>query len=167
MIVNPVVVMGPGDLNIISGDFVLKIKRRSGRFRFRRAASPSSTCATWRMQLAAAERGRVGERYILGTAVQISVVRALVADVVGAAHPFPRRAGAFLQPVRRAARRRAAAASRRRPDAAGRAQPVFQFQQGVARTVRAADRHAPEPSGHLHLVSRTRLRQARRAGAAD
>ncbi|MFN8447134.1 MAG: NAD-dependent epimerase/dehydratase family protein [Anaerolineae bacterium] len=169
VIVNPVVVMGPGDLNIISGDFVLKIKR----LQWTVPVPPGGVAVVdvrdvARMQLAAAERGRVGERYILGTAnYAYRDWFALVADVVGAAHPMiPRRAGA-RQPVRRAARRRAAAAGRRRPDAAGRAQPVFQFQQGVARTVRAADRHAPEPSGHLHLVSRTRLRQARRAGAAD
>ncbi len=87
--VNPVVVMGPGDLNVISGDFVLKIKR----LQWTVPVPPGGVAVVdvrdvARMQIAAAERGRVGERYILGTAnYKYAEWFALVAEVVGAARP--------------------------------------------------------------------------------
>ena len=69
VIVNPVVVMGPGDLNIISGDFVLKIKR----LQWTVPVPPGGVAVidvrdVARMHIAAATQGQVGERYILGTA---------------------------------------------------------------------------------------------------
>ena len=90
--VNPVVVLGPGDLNVISGDFVLKIKRLQWSI-----PVPSGGLAiidvrdVARMQIAAAERGRVGERYLLMTAnYAYADWFGLIADEVGAAHPgFP------------------------------------------------------------------------------
>ncbi len=67
--VNPVVVMGPGDLNMISGTFIMQIKRfgplvplTSGGV----AVVDVRDVARWQVQ--AAEQGRTGERYILGTA---------------------------------------------------------------------------------------------------
>ncbi len=101
VIVNPVVVMGPGDLNIISGDFVLKIKR----LQWTVPVPPGGVAVVdvrdvARMQLAAAERGRVGERYILGTAnYAYRDWFALVADVVGAAHPVIPAPGWALPPL--------------------------------------------------------------------
>jgi dihydroflavonol-4-reductase len=89
VIVNPVVILGPGDLNVISGDFVLKIKR----LQWTVPVTPGGICVidvrdVARMHIAAAEKGRVGERYILGTAnYKLADWFALVADVVGAAHP--------------------------------------------------------------------------------
>lgn len=88
--VNPVIVMGPGDLNLISGDFVIQV-RRYGRW------TPVSTggsafvdvrdVARW--QIAAAERGTPGERYILGTANHsYGEWYAMIADAVGAARPL-------------------------------------------------------------------------------
>jgi dihydroflavonol-4-reductase len=64
VIVNPVVVMGPGDLNVISGDFVLKIKR----LQWTVPVPPGGISVidvrdVARMHLAAATQGRVGERY--------------------------------------------------------------------------------------------------------
>jgi dihydroflavonol-4-reductase len=89
VIVNPVVVMGPGDLNVISGDFVLKIRR----LQWTVPVPPGGVAVVdvrdvARMHLAAAERGRVGERYILGTAnYKYAAWFALVAEAVGATRP--------------------------------------------------------------------------------
>ena len=90
--VNPVVVMGPGDLNIISGDFVLKIKRLQWSI----PVPPGGLAVidvrdVARMQIAAAEKGRVGERYLLGaTNYTYAEWFSLIADAVGAACPgFP------------------------------------------------------------------------------
>jgi dihydroflavonol-4-reductase len=98
--VNPVVVMGPGDLNMISGNFVTQIKR-FGRF------TPVTTGGVAvidvrdvaRQHLAAAERGKTGERYILGAAnVPYPEWFAMIADVVGAPRPFLKVPG-FLLPI--------------------------------------------------------------------
>lgn len=89
VIVNPVVVMGPGDLNMISGNFVTRIKQFGAL-----VPVPSGGVAVIdvrdvaRMQLAAAEHGRTGERYILGAAnYAYRDYFAMIADVVGAPHP--------------------------------------------------------------------------------
>lgn len=87
--VNPVVVLGPGDLNIISGDFVLKIKRLQWTI----PVPPGGVAVidvrdVARMHLAAATQGRVGERYILGTANnKYAEWFRMVAEVVGASRP--------------------------------------------------------------------------------
>lgn len=101
VIVNPVVVMGPGDLNVISGDFVLKIRR----LQWTVPVPPGGVAVVdvrdvARMHLAAAERGRVGERYILGTAnYRYRDWFALIAEVVGAARPFIPVPGWALPPM--------------------------------------------------------------------
>lgn len=101
VIVNPVVVMGPGDLNVISGDFVLKIRR----LQWAVPVPPGGVAVidvrdVARMQLAAAERGRVGERYILGAAnFKYRDWFALVAEVVGAARPVIPVPGWALPPL--------------------------------------------------------------------
>nr|PZN53892.1 MAG: nucleoside-diphosphate sugar epimerase [Chloroflexota bacterium] len=90
VITNPVVVMGPGDLNMISGNFVTQIKRlgplvpvTSG------GVAVIDVRDVARLQLAAAERGRTGERYILGTAnYDYRTWFAMIADVVGVRRPF-------------------------------------------------------------------------------
>lgn len=90
VIVNPVVVMGPGDLNMISGNFVTRIKELGAL-----VPVPSGGVAVVdvrdvaQMQLAAAERGRTGERYLLGTAnYKYAEYFAMIADVVGAQRPM-------------------------------------------------------------------------------
>ena len=98
VIVNPVVVMGPGDLNVISGEFVLKIKRlgwlvpvTSGGV----AVTDVRDVARW--HIAAAERGQVGHRYILGTEnVAYPYWFRLIADIVGAPRPRLRVPSALL-----------------------------------------------------------------------
>ncbi len=89
VIVNPVVVLGPGDLNVLSGDFVLKIHRLSWTL----PVTPGGVAVVdvrdvARWQIAAAEQGVPGERYILGTANMFYPAWfALIADVVGVPRP--------------------------------------------------------------------------------
>jgi len=98
--VNPVVIMGPGDLNMISGTFILQIKKLGLL-----VPIPSGGIAVIdvrdvaRMHLAAAERGRTGERYILNTAnYSQREWMGMIADVVGVPRPFIP-APAFILPI--------------------------------------------------------------------
>ncbi len=84
VIVNPAAVYGAGDHHMISGSMVLELARRNVPY-----VPPGGVCvadvqAVVQGHLAAAERGRVGERYILGgenlTYLQIAAV---ICDVVG------------------------------------------------------------------------------------
>jgi dihydroflavonol-4-reductase len=88
--VNPVVILGPGDLNMISGSFITHVKRlgplvpvTSGGIAIIDVRDVA------RMHLAAAERGRSGERYILTTAnLSQRDLLGMIADVVGVRRPF-------------------------------------------------------------------------------
>lgn len=90
VIVNPTVVLGPGDLNLVSGRFITEMLRlqwtipvSSGGI----GVVDVRDVARW--QLVAAEKGRTGERYILGTAnYSLRDWYALCAQVVGVAPPF-------------------------------------------------------------------------------
>lgn len=88
--VNPVVVMGPGDLNMISGSFLVQIKRMGWTVPLTRggiALVDVRDVARW--HITAAERGRAGERYLLGTAnMPYRELFTLIADTVGVARPF-------------------------------------------------------------------------------
>jgi dihydroflavonol-4-reductase len=92
VIVNPAVVLGPGDLNLISGSIVLEIRRRS----WTTPIPSGGICVidvrdVARAHLAAAERGRTGERYILGSEnVSHYEMMTATADVVGVRRPFLR-----------------------------------------------------------------------------
>lgn len=89
VIVNPVAVMGPGDLNLISGDFVVQIKRyglfvpiTSGGI----AVTDVRDVARW--HLAAVREGVTGERYLLGTAnYSYRDWFTMIAETVGAPRP--------------------------------------------------------------------------------
>ncbi|NDJ61614.1 MAG: NAD-dependent epimerase/dehydratase family protein [Chloroflexi bacterium] len=92
VILNPVVVTGPGDLNVISGDFILQIKRLGWRL----PVPPGGVAVTdvrdvAQAHVAAAELGESGRRYILGTEnVLYDHWGALIADATGVARPgFP------------------------------------------------------------------------------
>jgi dihydroflavonol-4-reductase len=90
VITNPVIIIGPGDLNMISGSYITQVKRFGWL-----VPITSGSCAVIdvrdvaRMHLAAAEHGRNGERYILGS-VNYSYKEwfGMIADVVGTRHPF-------------------------------------------------------------------------------
>jgi dihydroflavonol-4-reductase len=90
VITNPVVVMGPGDLNMISGSYLVQVKRFG---RFVPVTSGGIAVVDVRdvaaMHLAAAEHGRPGERYILGTANYTHREwYGMIADVAGTRRPF-------------------------------------------------------------------------------
>ncbi len=88
--VNPVIIMGPGDLNMISGTYIAQVKRLgmlvpvpSG------GVSVIDVRDVARLHLAAAERGRTGERYILATANYTQREwLGMIADVVGVRRPI-------------------------------------------------------------------------------
>jgi dihydroflavonol-4-reductase len=88
--VNPVVVMGPGDLNQISGSMVIESKRK-GRLV---PVTPGGAAyvdvrdvARWHIR--AAEVGQTGQRYLLGTAnFTHREWFNMIADVVGVGRPI-------------------------------------------------------------------------------
>ena len=98
VIVNPVIIMGPGDLNVLSGEFVLRIKQlgwlvpvTSGGV----AVTDVRDVARW--HIAAAQHGQVGQRYILGTEnVAYPDWFSLIAEIVGAPRPRFRVPSALL-----------------------------------------------------------------------
>ncbi len=88
--VNPVIILGPGDLNMISGRYITEIARlqwlvpvTSGGV----GVVDVRDVARW--HVLAAEKGIMGERYLLGTAnYKHSEWYAMIADTVGVHHPF-------------------------------------------------------------------------------
>lgn len=90
VIVNPVVVMGPGDLNLISGRFITEVARLQWTIPVTGGGvgvTDVRDVARW--HIAAAERGAPGERYILGTAnYSFNDWYAMIADTVGVPRPF-------------------------------------------------------------------------------
>ena len=88
--VNPVVIMGPGDLNMISGSFITQVKQLQWLVPLTSGGvAVIDVRDVARGHLAAAEQGRTGERYILGTAnYPYTEWFAMIADTVGVARPF-------------------------------------------------------------------------------
>jgi len=89
VMLNPVVVLGPGDLNKISGEMILQIQRLSWT-----VPVPAGGVAlidvrdVARMHVAAARQGRSGERYILGTEnLAYRDLFRLIARVTGSPEP--------------------------------------------------------------------------------
>lgn len=88
--VNPTVVMGPGDLNMISGSFITQIKQlqwltpvTSG------GLAVIDVRDVARGHLAAAERGKIGRRYLLNTAnYAYHTWFDMIADTIGVTRPF-------------------------------------------------------------------------------
>ncbi len=88
--VKPSVVMGPGDLNMISGTFIAQIKKM-GMFVPVTSGGVGVTdvrdVARW--QIVAAEKGRTGESYILNTAnYSYREWYGMIAETVGVRKPF-------------------------------------------------------------------------------
>ncbi len=88
VIVNPAAVFGPGDHHLISGSMIIEFARRCAP-----VVPPGGLCvvdveAVVRGHLAAAERGRTGERYILGGEnLSLHQIAATICSVVGQQPP--------------------------------------------------------------------------------
>lgn len=89
VIVNPAVVIGPGDHNLISGSMIVEMAKRPLPAAPPGGASMADIDAVVQGHLAAAERGRTGERYILGGEnLTYREITAIIAQIVG--RPAPR-----------------------------------------------------------------------------
>ena len=89
VIVNPAVVFGPRDVNLVSSSLVIAAARRGLPFALPGGVSAIDVADACAGHIAAAERGRTGERYIL-TAENLSYQQlfTMLAEVVG--RPCPR-----------------------------------------------------------------------------
>ncbi len=86
---NPAVVLGPGDLNLISGSGIIEMARGNIFLYPVGGVTTIDVRDVAAAHLAAAERGRSGQRYLLGSVdVSYRALMKLIADVVGA--PAPR-----------------------------------------------------------------------------
>jgi dihydroflavonol-4-reductase len=88
VIVNPAVVFGPRDVNLMSGSLVVEAARRGLPFAPPGGVSAIDVADVCAGHIAAAERGRTGERYVL-TAENLTYAQlfALLAEVVGRPRP--------------------------------------------------------------------------------
>lgn len=88
VIVNPSAVIGPGDYNLIAGSIGLQMAKRPLLIRPSGGLCMVDIDAVVEGHLAAAERGRVGERYILGGENLTSEeLFAVVSEIVGCREP--------------------------------------------------------------------------------
>jgi len=103
VILNPAIIYGPGDLNLISGSMITELAGGKMFIYPDGGATVIDARDVADAHLAAAERGRAGERYLLG-AVDMShkALLKLIADVVGAPPPTVR-IPAYITPLLAAA----------------------------------------------------------------
>lgn len=88
VIVNPVIVIGPGDHHLISGSMIVEMAKRPLPAAPPGGVSMADIDAVVQGHLAAAERGRTGERYILGGEnLTYREITAIIAEVVGRRAP--------------------------------------------------------------------------------
>lgn len=88
VVVNPAAVIGPGDYNLISGSIGLQMAKRPLLIKPAGGLCLVDIDAVVDGHLAAADRGRVGERYILGGEnVSSQELFAAVAQIVGCREP--------------------------------------------------------------------------------
>jgi dihydroflavonol-4-reductase len=89
VIVNPSVVVGAGDLNRISGDVIVRVAHGQLPVSVAGGVNVVHICDVVRGHLAALERGRTGERYILGGEnLSITRFQSLIAEVSGGRPPL-------------------------------------------------------------------------------
>lgn len=100
VIVNPSIVLGARDVNQISGSIIVEVARGLVRFLPPGGANYVAVEDVAAGHIAAAEKGRTGERYILGGENLTSAeMVALVAEVVGRPAPRVRLPAWFLPPA--------------------------------------------------------------------
>ncbi len=88
IVVNPAVVIGPGDHNLISGSMIVEMAKRPLPGCPAGGVSMADIDAVVEGHLAAADRGRVGERYILGGEnLTYRQITAIISEVVGRRPP--------------------------------------------------------------------------------
>lgn len=87
---NPTIIMGPGDLNMISGSFITQIKRMGWLVPVTSGGiAVTDVRDVARAHIAAAERGQTGRRYILNTAnYPYKDWFGMIADTVGVRRLF-------------------------------------------------------------------------------
>jgi dihydroflavonol-4-reductase len=86
---NPSVVLGPGDVNLISGSGIVEMARGNIFIYPTGGVTVVDVRDVAAAHLAAAERARTGERYLLGTVdISYHALMKLMADVVGVPAPF-------------------------------------------------------------------------------
>jgi len=109
VIVNPTVIVGPGDLNEVSGSLVVESKRGRMRFVFEGGMNIVAIDDVVAGLIAAAERGKIGERYIIAGANFTHWEAAkLIAGITGGPGPWlalPRATAPFLATLVSFARR--------------------------------------------------------------
>ncbi len=100
VIVNPSVVLGPGDRNLVSSSMVLEAARGRGFFWTEGGVNVVHVEDVAAGHLAAARRGRPGERYILGGEnVSYRELFTALAEIVGRPPPRLRLPGALVEPL--------------------------------------------------------------------
>lgn len=88
VIINPAVVMGPRDVNLISSSMIVEAAKRSIPFVPPGGVSVVDVADVCEAHIAAAERGQTGERYILtGENLTYAQLFNTIADVVGRPRP--------------------------------------------------------------------------------
>lgn len=88
VIVNPALVIGAGDINRISGDVILRVAQGHLKFATHGGLNAIHISDTVQGHISALERGKTGERYILGSEnMTHSQFLELVAEVVGVNPP--------------------------------------------------------------------------------
>ncbi len=103
VILNPAIIYGPGDLNQISGSMITEIAGGNMFIYPDGGATVIDVRDVAAAHLAAAERGRSGERYLLGTVdMSHKALLKMIADVVGAPPPTVR-VPAYVTPLLAAA----------------------------------------------------------------
>ena len=103
VICNPVIILGPGDLNMISGSMLIQTQRY-GRWTPITSGGVSviDVRDVARGHLAAAEKGRTGERYILATKNYSNREWfGMIAKVIGVSSPMIRLPNWSLTPIAR------------------------------------------------------------------
>jgi dihydroflavonol-4-reductase len=102
VIVNPAVVIGPRDLNFISGSIIREVYRRRVPCALHGGMAVIAADDVARGHLAAAQKGRIGERYILvGENLTHRQILQIVAEVVGVPAPRLTLPRALLGPLAR------------------------------------------------------------------